>query len=238
MFGRFLELGIAAPDIAESVLFYERLGFSQLITGDAWSHRYGVLGDGRMQLGLHERAMPSPVVTFVLPQLAGAQPRLRAAQFEPELAALGDELHQLRLRDPGGHAVLLLEARTFSPAPPRSQTQSLCGYFSYLSLPQPDYAAACEFWERAGFVALPAEEQPFAHLPLTSDHLDLGFHQPRTFDAPLLVFECADLQQNLARLRERGVVAAATLPRGLDRTQSALIEAPEGSALLLLQAID
>ena len=27
MFGRFLELGIATPDIAASVQFYERLGF-------------------------------------------------------------------------------------------------------------------------------------------------------------------------------------------------------------------
>ena len=45
MFGRFLELGIATPDIAASVQFYERLGFTQLLTGDAWPHRYGVLSD-------------------------------------------------------------------------------------------------------------------------------------------------------------------------------------------------
>ena len=80
--------------------------------------------------------------------------------------------------------------------------------------------------------------QPFAHLPLTSDHLDLAFHQRRTFDAPLLVFECADLQVNLARLRERGISPSAPLPRGLSNGRSALIEAPEGTALLLLQAID
>jgi catechol 2,3-dioxygenase-like lactoylglutathione lyase family enzyme len=239
MFGRFLELGIATPDIAGSVQFYERLGFSQLITGDAWSHRYGVLSDGRMHLGLHERAMPSPALTFVLPQLAGSQPRLRAANFEPELAALGDDsLHQLRLRDPAGHAVTLLEARTYSPAAAGAQAQSLCGYFSHLSLPQSDYQAAREFWERAGFVALPEETEPFAHLPLTSDHLDLGFHQRRTFDAPLLVFECADLSGNIARLRELELPLSAQLPRGLDRKRGALIEAPDGTALLLLQAVD
>jgi len=239
MFGRLLELAIATPDIAASVQFYERLGFRQLITGDAWRHRYGVLGDGRIHLGLHERAMPSPALTFVLPQLASAQPRLRAANFEPELAALGeDELHQLRLRDPGGHAVMLLEARTYSPAAPGTPLQSLCGYFSHLSLPQADYEAARAFWERAGFVALSPEDQPFPHLPLTSDHLDLGFHQRRTFDAPLLVFECADLQASLARLRERGIAPSALLPRGLVSARSALIEAPEGTALLLLQALD
>jgi catechol 2,3-dioxygenase-like lactoylglutathione lyase family enzyme len=237
MFGRFLELGIATPDIAGSVQFYERLGFSQLITGDAWSHRYGVLSDGRLHLGLHERAMPSPALTFVLPQLASSQSRLRAANFKPELAALGeDSLHQLHLRDPGGHAVNLLEARTYSPAAAGAQPQSLCGYFSHLSLPQADYQAAREYWERAGFVALPEEDEPFPHLPLTSDHLDLGFHQRGTFDAPLLVFECADLGSTMARLRALGLPRSAQLPRGLDRKRGALIEAPDGSALLLLQA--
>jgi catechol 2,3-dioxygenase-like lactoylglutathione lyase family enzyme len=237
MFGRFLELGIATTDIAGSVQFYERLGFSQLITGDAWSHRYGVLGDGRLHLGLHERVMPSPTLTFVLPQLAGSQQRLRAAKFEPELTVLGDDsMHQLRLRDPAGHAVTLLEARTYSPAAAGTQGQSLCGYFSHLSLPQDDYQAAREFWERAGFVALPAEDQPFPYLPLTSDHLDLGFHARGTFDAPMLVFECPELGGSMARLRDLSVPLAARQPRGLDRKRGALIEAPDDIALLLLQA--
>jgi hypothetical protein len=239
MFGRFLELGIATPGIAESVQFYERLGFSQLITGDAWSHRYGVLSDGRLQLGLHERAMPSPALTFVLPQLASSQQRLRAANFELQHAALCDDsLHQLQLRDPGGHAVTLLEARTYSPAAPCSRTRSVCGYFSHLSLPQPDEDAARKFWERAGFVALAQEQEPFAHLPLTSDHLDLGFHPPRTFDAALLVFQCDDVTQNIARLRELGLALSAQLPRGLDPKRGALLYAPEGTALLLVQALD
>jgi catechol 2,3-dioxygenase-like lactoylglutathione lyase family enzyme len=239
MFGRFLELGIATADIPASVQFYERLGFAQLITGDAWSHRYGVLSDGRIHLGLHECAMSSPALTFVLPQLASAQQRLRAAHFEPEFAALGeDSLHRLHLRDPGGLAVTLLEARTYSPAPPGSHAQSLCGYFSHLSLPQDDYQAAREFWERAGFVALAEESEPFPHLPLTSDHLDLGFHRRALFDAPLLVFECADVGKNIARLRALDVPLSARLPRGLNAQHSALIQAPEGASLLLLQALD
>jgi hypothetical protein len=127
MFGRFLELGIATTDIAGSVLFYERLGFSQLITGDAWSHRYGVLSDGRLHLGFHERSMPSPSLTFVLPQLAGSQQRLRAAKFEPELAALGhDSLHQLWLRDPAGHAVTRAPIRPR----PRARRRNRCAGIS------------------------------------------------------------------------------------------------------------
>jgi hypothetical protein len=116
--------------------------------------------------------------------------------------------------------------------------QSLCGYFSHVSLPQSDWQAAREFWERAGFVALGEEQLPYPHLPLTSDHLDLAFHLPRLSDAPLLVFECADLDAHSARLRERGIELAAQLPRGLDHRHGALVHAPEGTALLLVQSAD
>ena len=59
MFGRFLELSLTTADIAASVQFYERLGFSQLTTGDTWTHPYGVLSDGRICLGLHQRRGPA-----------------------------------------------------------------------------------------------------------------------------------------------------------------------------------
>ena len=237
MFGRFLEFAIATRDIAASVQFYERLGFLSLTTNDAWPHRYGVLSDGRIHLGLHEHAMPSPSVSFVLPELIQARPRLAAAQFEPELARLGEEeLHQLRLRDPGGQAVTLLEARTYSPAAPRASAESLCGYFLQLSLPQTDFERARSFWERGGFVALPELDEHYPHLPLTSDHLDLAFHRRRLFDAPLLVFECDDLARQRTQLAARDIAIARELPRGFDPQQCTLLEAPEGTLLWTLRA--
>lgn len=235
MFGRFLELSIATTDIAASVQFYERLGFTQLLTGDAWPHRYGVLSDGRIHLGLHERGMPSPSLSFVLPELARARARLAAAGIEPELTCLDEErLHELRVRDPAGHAITLLEARTFSPAAPGSAGESLCGYFSHLSLPQSHFKQAAAFWEQAGLVALPALKLPYPHVPLTSDSLDLAFHRRRLWDGPLLVFDCEDVPQQRARLRARDVRLREPLPRALDPDSSALLEAPEGTLLWLL----
>jgi catechol 2,3-dioxygenase-like lactoylglutathione lyase family enzyme len=239
MFGRFLEIGLATSDIAASVQFYERLGFSQLMTADSWPHRYGVLSDARLHLGLHEHDRPTPSVTFVLPDLMHSLRPLRAAHIEPEQTCFGeDRLHQALLSDPSGNCVTLLEARTYSPAPPGGTAQSLCGYFSHLSLPETDFDAARNFWERGGFVALPEEDEPFPHLPLTSDHLNLAFHQRRTFDAPLLVFECANAAATMRRLHELNIALSAHLPRGVDRLHSCLIESQHGPALLLLQAND
>jgi len=236
MFGRFLELAIATADIAASVQFYERLGFWQVPANDAWSHGYGVLTDGRIHLGLHEREMPSLSICFVLPQLVQARARLTAAQIEPESARLGEEeLHQLRLRDPAGFPILLLEARTYSPAaPPRGE--SVCGYFSQLSLPEHDFDGARGFWERGGFVALEEVDEPYPHMPLTSDLLDLGFHRPRLFDAPLLVFECGDWTRQCARLDAAGIALSKQLPSGQDRRRCGLVEAPEGTLLWMIGA--
>ena len=81
MFGRFLEISLATPDIPVSAAFYQRLGFHDLATSDAYAHRYGVYSDGRVHLGLHEGASAGAALAFVLPELASQLGRLRAAHF-------------------------------------------------------------------------------------------------------------------------------------------------------------
>ena len=71
MIGRFLEISVQAPQVLESLAFYERLGFTQVTTGEAWSYPYAVVTDGRLAIGLHQHELPqSPLLAFVLPDLA------------------------------------------------------------------------------------------------------------------------------------------------------------------------
>src|SRR5258706_13837431 len=114
MFGRFLEVSLTTGDIAASVGFYERLGFTQLTTGDTWPHPYGVLSDGRLCIGLHQRHDTSPLLTFVRPELARHLPELRAAGFDPPYTPLGDrDYHALQLHDPTGPGIALPRAPPF-----------------------------------------------------------------------------------------------------------------------------
>jgi len=235
MFGRFLEISLNTDDIAASVQFYERLGFTQLTANDTWSHPYGVLSDGRLCIGLHQRRDPSPLLSFVRPDLAQHLPALRAAGFEPLATHLGDsDFHELRLRDPAGQELALLEARTFSPQR-RAQSASLCGWFSGYSMPSADFDSVRAFWERAGFVALDMPDEPLLQLALTSDTLTLSLHRPRLLEEPLLVFTDPHMPERVAALAARDIHGSARLPRGMDRRANALIESPEGAQLLLLQ---
>ena len=235
LLGTFHEFSVVVSDVRAAVEFYERLGFTQATTGDTWRHPYGVLTDGTVFVGLHQRRGPSPVLTFVRGGVAQGAAALQAAGIELTVRHTGDEeFNEIGFNDPGGQAVAVLEARTYSPADRDAGELSLCGEFAEVSLPAADFAAAQAFWEPLGFVAAEAAEEPYPHLTLTSDHLDLTLHRAPLSAAPLLVFRAPDLPARLAQLRAAGVEFAAT-PRTVG-SAAALIEAPGGIALLLLAA--
>ena len=234
--GRFHEVSLATRDIRASVEFYERLGFSQAVTTDAWPHLYGVLTDGRLYIGLHQRSGLSPALTFVRPDIPGLRDELATHGIVPAFCRTGDEVfNELGFRDPTGQPVAVVEARTYSPAQRDPAALSHCGYFSELSIPATDLAKAAGFWESLGFVALDERDAPYLHLPLVSDGLDITFHRPRTLDRPMLVFRDPEMPARIGRLRESGVALSDELPAGLDPAGNALLESPEGTALLLLQ---
>jgi catechol 2,3-dioxygenase-like lactoylglutathione lyase family enzyme len=236
MLGRFLEIGLATQDIRASVEFYEALGFSQARTGDIWPHPYGVLTDGRVHLGLHQTRLDSPALTFVRPGIAGQLRALERAGVQVRHAEIGDEaFHQAAFCDPAGQAVRLLEARTYSPADRSPMEPSLCGAFGWLSAPATHFDPVRGFWEGLGLSAKPERERPYAHLPLQGAGLELALHPPRFFPGPLLVFRAADMTSRLARLRELGIGPPERPPRGLDAGANALITAPEGTVLALLE---
>jgi len=234
--GRFHELSLATDDIRASVEFYERLGFSQTATTDAYTHPYGVLTDGRLYLGLHERRAPSPTLTFVRAGVAARLDEFARHGIELTLSHTGEDVfNEIGFEGPHGEAVRVIEARTYSPAERAGGEPSLCGDFAELSLPAADFVVAQAFWELLGFVATHELEAPYVHLPLTSDRLDIAFHRPRTFDGSLIVFRAPDMAARIARLDTLGIAADEPLPRGITRGENALLVSPEGTHLLLLQ---
>lgn len=231
LLGIFHEISIVTDEVRAAVEYYERLGFSQAMTTDTYTHHYGVLTDGRLCIGLHRRPGPSPVLTFVRPGIAAHLRQYADAGLELIECRTGDEVfNQIAFADPFGHTLAVLEARTYSPAARKATDSSLCGDFAEVSLPARDFARAQAFWEPLGFVA---EESatPYPHLSLTSDHIDLGFHRPELCSQAMLVFRDSGLATRLERLRELNVPHnPAALPG------AAWLKSPDGTPLLLLEA--
>jgi catechol 2,3-dioxygenase-like lactoylglutathione lyase family enzyme len=233
--GRFLEVSVHAPDILASLEFYEKLGFVQASTGEAWPYPYAVVTDGRISIGLHRQELPaSPLLAFVLPDLLHELAVLESRGFEITDRRLGsDVFNYAAIEAPGGQSLRLLEARTFSPVHRAPGSTSKLGWFEEVALPVEDAAQAAGFWERLGFVPTAASDDPYPHVGVTSDSLSLALLSPGSLTTAALVFTHAAMHERIAALREAGLPFARRLPGALDPAKNALLVAPEGAQMLL-----
>jgi catechol 2,3-dioxygenase-like lactoylglutathione lyase family enzyme len=235
--GRFLEVSVRAPDVPASLAFYESLGFVQAVTGDARPHPYAVVTDGRLCLGLHGAGDDEPTLTWVHPDLANHAPRLEALGIELDFARLGaEQLHELGFQDPAGQRVTLVEARTFSPpaAPPIA---SELGYFEEFGIPTPDLERSAAFWDALGLVVFEPVRVPFAKVVAAGRDLNVGLYD-LDLRSPVLTFSDPAMPERIAALRERGLSFTGRLPRGMSTREHAMLLAPEGTRLLLMNATD
>jgi catechol 2,3-dioxygenase-like lactoylglutathione lyase family enzyme len=233
LLGRFLEVSVHAPDVAESLAFYEALGFVQAPTGEARSHPYAVVTDGRLFVGLHQHGFASPTLTWVLPDVAKRAPDLQALGIEFESAKLDDAaMHEIGFRDPSGQMINVIEARTFSPPALSPAHATELGYFEEFGMPTSDLARTSAFWDRLGFVVFDPVREPFAKVVAAARDLNVGLYDV-DLRSPVLTFSDPAMPERIERLRDRGLAFVERLPRGLSAEDSALLEAPDGTLLLL-----
>lgn len=237
MIGRFLEFSVHAPNVLASLEFYEQLGFSQATTGEAWPYPYAVVTDGRLGIGLHQRELQqSPLLSFVLPDLYEHLDAIESLGIEILNRRLGsDVFNEATFETSGGQLVRLLEARTYSPVDRAAGETSRLGWFEEFVIPVADVKAAEQFWERLGFIPAEQSEEPFPHVGLTSDSLDVALVAAGTLSRPALMFTDSAMSARIRALADKGA-EFSRLPGKLDPTLHALIVAPEGTQLLLTTA--
>lgn len=234
MIGEFHELSVATPDILASTQFWEKLGFVQASTGEAWKHPYGVFTDGRLTLGLHQYQFDSPSLTFVRPGLRELVPQLEARGIEFEFIKLGTEhFNELGFLDPDGQMVCLLEARTYSPVvePP---THSRLGWFGEYRMPVRSAPEALAFWEPLGLLGHEHSRAADARL-LSCTGMNLGAHEDRRLRAPALAFYEEGMGARVEALVEKGFPVVRLVRDREGGFESALLESPEGLHILLLE---
>jgi catechol 2,3-dioxygenase-like lactoylglutathione lyase family enzyme len=232
MMQSFLEFAVPAPAIQASLAFYESLGFVQAVVGETWDHDYAVIADARLLLGLHGERIDEITPTFVHTGLLDWHRWLEMQGLRPERAQLDAEsFNRIELRDADGGAVLLVEARTYSP-PPVDPVASRLGFFAEYTLPTRNLAAAGRFWETLGLIEAWRGESPHAWVRYTGSGISLGVHE-NTAVAPGLMFCEADMPARIEALRALGHVIRAPGRRPPVPHCLGLLAAPEGTLLYL-----
>lgn len=202
--GRFLEFGVRTPDILESLGFYKMLGFKELESGDMWKHKYAVVSDGVLCIGLHEREFDSPAVTFVQQDLAKHVRSMSDHHFDFRFMQLDeDAFNEVRLTDHDRHNVAMVEARTFHPGD-EFGNDSACGTWFELSLPVRDAVRSARFWAPVAPNLLQMREEPTVHMRFDAGGVALGLSESIALEGPSLCFKCHDRDALQALLEAHG----------------------------------
>jgi catechol 2,3-dioxygenase-like lactoylglutathione lyase family enzyme len=224
--GRFLELGVYAPDILESLHFYRSLGFTELESADVYSHKYAVVSDGELNIGLHDRDFDGPAITYVQPDLARRARTMADHGFDFTFMHLDEDVfNALGFADRDGHAVIMVEARTFNMSE-EAENDSVCGRWFELTLPVRDTVRAAQFWAPIAPALLEMREEPTVHMRFDATGVALGLSESIALSGPSLCFRCCD-RDALLNLLEQGGFDYEKFP-GFEGAFVA-IRAPEGT---------
>ncbi len=230
MLGKYLEFSVHAPDVLESLGFYKALGFVELETNDVWSHRYAVVTDGDICIGLHDRVFDAPALTFVQQDLAQHARSMSDHGFDFTFLRIDEDVfNELGFADRDGHMISLVEARTFSAAPDDLEHSS-CGSWFELTLPVRDTLHAGLFWAPLAPTLLQLREEPTTHMRFDAGGIALGLSESIALSGPALSFKCHD-RDRLESLLERYGIKSERHP-GFEGAFKVIV-APEGTKIYL-----
>ena len=228
--GRFLEISVCSQDVVESLRWYKTLGFSELETADVYPHKYAVVSDGVPCIGIHDRELDSPAITFLQPDLARHARSLADHGFEFSYMHLDEErFNEIGINDHDRHLITIVEARTFH-GNDEDDTDSACGTWFELTLPVRDAMRSARFWGPVAGSILKVREEPTVHMRFDAGGMALGLSESIALEHPSLCFKC----------RDKSVIRRLIEERGLDAKEFPgfegafmMLTAPEGTRLYL-----
>jgi len=230
MLGRFLEFGVQTPDIIESLGFYKLLGFHELEVGEMWTHKYAVVSDGELCIGLHDRELDGPALTFVHQEIAKQARSMADHGFDFKLLQLDeDAFNELAFACNDEHLISMIEARTFS-RPDDDAGNSLCGSWFETTLPVRDALRAGRFWAPLAPELLRVREEPTTHMRFNAGGMSLGLSESIALTGPSLCFRCDNREKVWIALAKHGFVHKE-FPGFEGAFMS--VRAPEGTELFL-----
>ena len=202
--GRYLEFSVYTPNILDSLSFYKLLGFEELEIGEVWSHKYAVITDGVLCIGLHDQHFEGPSITFVQQDLAKRVRTMTDHGFDFSVVQLDEDVfNELGLDDRDGHRITMLEARTFSGGDEHGN-DSVCGTWFELSLPTRDAVRGARFWASVAPAMLEFREEPTTHMRFDAGGAAVGLSESIALEAPALCFRCSDKDALFVLLERHG----------------------------------
>jgi len=240
--GYAFEIVVTAPDLRQSLQFYEKLGYKQLTDTTSPTPHDALLTDGMILLSLRTGSAWKAVLTYFTENVAEKVDSFeRLGVSFDEKHKKGGEITGATLTDPNGLRVDLIQAAPSQVPKTLGKPISKAGQFGELSIETEDVRKSLDFWTRLGF-------EPTQYMPASSDSwasiadglLMLGIyvkgHCPHIIKTPSITYFDAEAAQRIWKLKEEAMTFVQELPGENGETGHAVAQSPEGQLLFLFGA--
>lgn len=231
--GRFVQISVTVEDLAQSLLFYERLGFEKLDQSwEPWP--WAVMTDGVASFNLSQLTPGPLVLSYMVSDMrervaaleAGGVPLRRLQRGDlPELVA--------GLETPDGVEISLLEYPARRIPRPTGLSTCKCGNFMEVALPVSDLAVSETFWSKLGFTRRSGSNLPYPWASLGDDLIRVGLYQTRDLTRPALVYGSRNCPERIELLELEGFEFSGEIPSPLPVTGRTILETPDSWVFLM-----
>jgi catechol 2,3-dioxygenase-like lactoylglutathione lyase family enzyme len=218
--GDVAAITIASPDLAKSLAFYQKLGFSEVMRYD-FPFPWIQVSDGALLIFLRQEADPFMSVTYYVKNLDKVVNEVREAGIKfkqepgkndmikryiietPDKVNISLVTHVDGFNNPPGPTMLRMPPTDYFN--PEKYVNKICGLFGEYAHPVKDISASISFWEKLGYVVLSKRESPYPWAIITDGLNVVGLHQSDHFSYPAITFFASDMQSKIEKLKAAGL---------------------------------
>jgi predicted lactoylglutathione lyase len=242
--GNVSQITIGTSDLAESVAFYEKMGF-RVVNQNTKPNPWAQVTDDTILILLNQDAMQYIGFTYFNPQMADIVNKLKKAEV-PIIMEI--ENIQVIFSSPSGFWISLINYDASSMFQPAGQTladipqsdwanapapNADLGIFGELATPVEDLDKEIAFWEMIGFkVSKFGGPYPWA---IGQDGQNvIGLHNTSEFDRSAITFFAKDMADKIKALKEKGLDSFDPFGgTGGNNDANQILNTPEGQRFFL-----
>ena len=218
--GEITALTITSPDLEKSLVYYQKLGFSEVFRAD-WPFPWIQVSDGVLLIMLRQDPIPYIALTYYVKDINKVSTDLKkkGIQFEKEPKKT-DPIKRYLLQSPDGlniSLVSLVDGFSQPPGPgmlemqpqdyfnPEKYINKTCGLFGELAHPVAALEKSLEFWQLLGFTTVSKFSSPYPWAIISDGLSIVGLHQSTEFSYPAITYFAADMQDKITALKKAGL---------------------------------
>jgi len=213
---QYVEIAMATPRLAESLLFYQGLGFVLIKQTDR-PQPSARLTDGVVVIDVMEGVFASPQLHYYKPRP-------------------GPEGQEAAVADPSGVTMVVYHF----PVPAKiagfdAVSTSKMGRFSELSIGTGDLKASMKYWEKMGFKVATSSEVPYPWAVMSDGSITVGLQKKGESAGAGLTYSAADMAGRIAALKKAGYRFSNETMNAEGKVGFATLTGPGGERIYLVE---